>query len=152
MKKYTVTLTDQERLQLHALISAGKGAAKKLAHARILLKADAAPGGPAWADAHIAEAAEVSIATVERVRQRFVEEGLQAALVRKKQDQPSRSRKLDGAAEAHLIALACSQPPDGRDGWTMQLLADKLVALHIVDSICDETVRRTLKKTKSSRG
>jgi transposase len=152
MKKYTVTLTDQERQQLHELISAGKGAAKKLAHARILLKADAAPGRPAWADARIAEAAEVSIATVERVRQRFVEEGWQAALVRKKQDRPSRPRKLDGAAEAHLIALACSQPPDGREGWTMQLLADKLVELHIVDSICDETVRRTLKKTKSSRG
>jgi transposase len=152
MKKYTITLTDPERQQLHELISAGKGAAKKLAHARILLKADAAPGGPAWADARIAAAAEVSIATVERVRQRFVEDGLEAALVRKKQDQPSRPRKLDGAAEAHLIALACSQPPDGRDGWTMQLLADKLVELHIVDSICDETVRRTLKKTKSSRG
>ena len=152
MKKYSVTLTHQERQQLHEFISAGKGAAKKLAHARILLKADAAPGGPAWADARIAEAAEVSTATVERVRQRFVEEGLEAALLRKKQDQPSRQRKLDGAAEAHLIALACSQPPDGRESWTMQLLADKLVELQIVDSICDETVRRTLKKTNSSRG
>jgi transposase len=152
MKKYTVTLTDQERQQLHDWISAGKGAAKKLAHARILLKADAAAGGPAWSDARIAEAAEVSTATVERVRQRFVEEGFEAALVRKKQDQPSRQRKLDGAAEAHLIALACSQPPDGRASWTMQLLADKLVELQIVDSICDETVRRTLKKTKSSHG
>jgi len=152
MKKYKVTLTLEERRQLHALISAGKASANKLTHARILLKADAAPGGPAWADARIAEAAEVSIATVERVRQRFVEQGFEAALVRKKQDCPSRERKLDGAAEARLIALACSPPPEGRTCWTMQLLADQLVALDLVDTVCDETVRRTLKKTRSSRG
>src|SRR6478752_7763513 len=124
MKKYKVTLTAEEREQLHDLISAGKGSAKKLAHARILLKADAAPGGPAWADARIAEAAEVSVPTVERVRQRFVEQGFEAALVRKKQDRPSRQRKLDGAAEARLVALACSRPPDGRARWTLRLLAD----------------------------
>jgi transposase len=152
MKKYKVTLTAEERQHLFALISAGKASAKKLAHARILLKADAAAGGPAWVDARIAAAAEVSIATVERVRQRFVEQGFEAALVRKKQDRPSRERKLDGAAEAHLIALACSPPPDGRSCWTMQLLADQLVALDIVDTVCDETVRRTLKKTRSSPG
>jgi len=152
MKKYKVTLTDEERQQLHELISAGKAAAKKLAHARILLKADAPPDGPAWPDARIAEAAEVSVATVERIRQRFVEQGFEAALVRKKQDRPSRERKLDGAAEARLIALACSRPPQGRDHWTMQLLADKLVELEVVEAISDETVRRTLKKTNSSRG
>jgi transposase len=152
MKKYKVTLTDEERQQLHELISAGKASAKKLAHARILLKADAAADGPAWPDARIAEAAEVSVATVERVRQRFVEQGFEAALARKKQDQPSRARKLDGAAEARLIALACSRPPQGRDCWTMQLLADKLVELEVVEAISDETVRRTLKKTSSSRG
>lgn len=152
MKKYKVTLTSEERQQLRDLISAGKASAKKLAHARILLKADAAPGGPAWPDARIAQAAEVSIATVERVRQRFVEQGFEAALVRKPQERPSRERKLDGAAEARLVALACSPPPDGRVCWTMQLLADKLVALEIVDAVSDETVRRTLKKTKSSRG
>src|ERR1700761_8017873 len=98
MKKYKVTLTDDERGELRDLIAAGKGSAKKLAHARILLKADAAPGGPAWPDARIAEAAEVSVATVERVRQRFVEQGFEAALVRKRQDRPSRERKLDGRA------------------------------------------------------
>jgi transposase len=152
MKKYKVTLAPEERQQLHELISAGKASAKKLAHARILLKADAAPGRPAWADARIAEAAEVSIATVERVRQRFVEQGFEAALVRKQQDRPSRERKLDGAAEARLIALACSPPPEGRACWTMQLLADQLVALDIVDTVSDETVRRTLKKTRLSRG
>ena len=152
MKKYKVTLTDQEREQLQGLIAAGKAGAKKLAHARILLKADAAQGGPAWPDARIAEAVEVSVATAERVRQRFVEHGLEAALVRKEQDRPSRQRKLDGAAEARLVAVACSEPPDGRDRWTMQLLADRLVELRVVDSVSDETVRRTLQKTRSSRG
>ena len=147
MKKYIVTLTADERQALSDLIAAGKAAAQKLAHARILLKADAAPGGPAWTDERIAEAVEVSDATVERVRRRFVEHGLEAALVRKPQDRPSRPRKLDGRAEAHLIALACSKPPGGRDEWTMQLLADKLVELRVVDSISDETVRRTLQKT-----
>src|SRR5919206_4535614 len=114
MKKYLVTLTADERSCLADLVAKGKAAASKLAHARILLKADAAPGGPAWPDARIAEAAEVSVATVERVRQRFVEQGFEAALTRKKQDRPSRARKLDGRAEARLIALACSAPPDGR--------------------------------------
>jgi transposase len=152
MTKYQVTLTADERQELSDLIAAGKGAALKLAHARVLLKADAADGGPAWPDARIAEAIEVSVATVLRIRQRFVEQGLEAALGRKKQDRPSRERKLDGRAEAKLIALACSAPPDGRREWTMQLLADKLVELAVVDTICDETVRRVLKKTRSSRG
>jgi transposase len=152
MKKYKVTLTTEERQQLSDLLTAGRAAAQKAAHARVLLKADAADGGPAWPDARIAEAAEVSIATVERIRQRFVEQGLEAALGRKKQDRPSRPRKLDGRAEARLIALACSAPPQGRKEWTMQLLADKLVELRLVDAVCDETVRRTLKKTRSSRG
>jgi transposase len=152
MKRYIVTLTAEERQSLLDLIAAGKSAAQKLAHARILLKADAAPGGPAWTDEAIAEAVEVSLATVERVRQRFVEQGLEAALVRKPQDRPSRQRKLDGRAEARLIALACSPPPDGRNEWTMQLLADKLVELEVVDALSDETVRRTLQKTSGSPG
>jgi hypothetical protein len=151
-KKYLVTLTEDERSQLHDLIAVGKAAAKKLLHARILLKADAAPGGPDWHDDRIAEALEVSTATVGRVRQRFIEHGLEAALVRKKQDRPSRLPKIDGRAEAHLIALACSPPPEGRAEWTMQLLADKLIELKVVDTVCDETVRRALKKTKSSPG
>jgi hypothetical protein len=152
MKKYKVTLTADERLSLLGLIAAGTAAAKKLIHARILLKADAAPGGPAWTDDRIAEAVEVNLRTVERIRQRFIEEGLEAALVRKKQDHPSRERKLDGDGEARLIAVACSEPPQGRSAWTLQLLADKLVELHVVDSISDETVRQVLKKTNSSRG
>jgi transposase len=155
MKKYKVTLTAEERQQLQGLIATGKAAAKKLAHARILLKADAADaaeGGPAWDDQRIADATEVSTDTVARVRQRFVEHGLEAALSRKPQDRPSRERKLDGRAEARLIALACSAPPDGRTAWTMRLLADRLVELEVVDTISDETVRRLLKKTSSSRG
>ena len=152
MKKYKVTLTSDERQQLQKLIAAGKTAAKKLAHARILLKADSAAGGPAWSDSRIATAVEVSTDTIARVRERFVEQGLEAALVRKKQDQPSRERVLDGRAEAKLIALACSAAPAGRTDWTMQLLADQLVELKIVESVSDETVRRVLKKTRSSRG
>lgn len=152
MKKYKVTLTAEERQQLSDLIAAGRAAARKLAHARILLKADAAPGGPAWLDQAIAEAVEVSVATVERVRQRFVEQGLDAALSRKPRQRPGREPKLDGRGEARLIALACSAPPPGRKEWTLQLLADKLVELAVVDTVSDETVRRALKKTRSSRG
>jgi transposase len=146
VKKYKVTLDAGERRSLLDLIAAGKASALKLARARILLKADAADGGPAWPDGRIAEAVEVRIAAVERVRRRFVEQGLEAALVRKAQARPSRERALDGRAEARLIALACSKPPDGRKAWTMRLLADKLVELEVVESISDETVRRALKK------
>src|SRR5215472_17080566 len=151
-KKYLVTLTPDAREDLTGLLSAGKRSALTLARVRILLKADQAEGGPAWPDDRIAEALDCGLRTVERVRQRFVERGLEAALGRKPQDRPSRERKLDGRAEARLIALACSAPPEGRQEWTLQLLADRLVELKIVDSICDETVRRVLKKTRSSRG
>jgi hypothetical protein len=147
MKKYKVTLETEERQLLHDLIAVGQAAARKLTHARILLKADAANGGPAWPDWQIADALEVSTDTVERVRQRFVEQGLDAALDRKRRERPPRQIKLDGRAEARLIALACSTPPEGRAVWTMQLLADKLVELEVVDSISDETVRLALKKT-----
>ena len=151
-KKYLVTLTPEEREQLAGLLSAGKRSALTLARARILLKADQAPGGPAWEDAKIVKALDCGLRTVERVRQRFVEQGLDAALNPQKPDRPGRRRKIDGHAEARLIALACSAPPQGRKEWTMQLLADKLVELEVLDSVCDETVRRALKKTRSSRG
>ena len=152
MKKYKVTLTADERQHLTTLIAAGKAAAQKLAHARILLKADQADGGPGWTDDRIAEAVEVSTDTVGRVRQRFVEEGLDAALARKPQARPSRERKLDGRAEARLIAVACSAPPAGRKRWTLKLLADRLVELEVVDAVGRETVRQTLQKTTSRRG
>ena len=151
-KKYLVTLTAQEREWLTGLVSAGKRSALTITRARILLKADQADGGPAWEDARIAAALDCGVRTIERIRQRFVEQGLEAALGRKPQDRPSRERKLDGRGEARLIALACSAPPEGRQEWTMKLLADKLVELQVVDAICDETVRRVLKKTRSSRG
>jgi transposase len=152
MKRYKVTLTDDERQRLQTLLASGKAAARRLTHARILLKADAAPGGPAWIDQRIVEALDVGVSTVERVRRRFVEEGLEAALGHKPPQRPPRQPKLDGRAEARLIALACSAPPEGRKEWTMRLLADRLVELEIVDAISDETVRRVLKKTSSSRG
>jgi transposase len=151
-KKYLVTLTAEERDRLTALVSAGKRSALTLTRARILLKADQADGGPAWDDARIADALDCGLRTVERIRRRFVEQGLEPALGRKPQDRPSRPRKLDGAAEARLIALACSAPPEGRKEWTMRLLADQLVELDVVDGVSDETVRRVLKKTRSSRG
>lgn len=146
MKKYKVTLTDEERLQLRQMISAGKAAARKLTHARILLKTDASEGGPNWPDEQIGQSLEVGTATVERVRKQFVEQGMEAALERRKPDREY-ERRLDGVGEAHLIALACGQPPGGREHWTMQMLAEGMVGLAYVESVSRETVRRTLKKT-----
>ena len=145
-KRYVVTLTEEERGMLRGLISSGKASARKLTHARILLKADESGGASGWSDAAISQALEVGTATVERVRKRFVEEGLEAALGRRK---PRREygRKLDGDGEAHLIALACGEPPEGRTRWTLRLLADQMVVLEYVDELSYETVRRTLKKT-----
>ena len=151
MKRYRVTLTAEERGELECLIAAGKAAANKLLHARILLKADQAKGGPALEDKAIAEALECGTATIERVRKRFVEEGFERALVRKPTLR-TYVRKIDGQAEAHLVAACCSDPPKGRARWTLQLLADKLVALGQAKKISRETVRQTLKKTSSSRG
>ncbi len=150
-KKYIVTLTEEERRMLHAMLSRGKAAARKLMHARILLKADASESGPGWTDDQIAEGLEVGRATVERVRKAFVIEGFDAALVRRK---PRRQyqRKLDGDGEAHLIALACSQAPEGRSRWTLRLLADRMVQLKLVDHLSHETVRDVLKKTNLSLG
>jgi transposase len=151
-KKYHVTLTPEERGELERMISAGKAAARKQAHARILLKADEGEGGPRWSDVRIAEALDVGLSTVWRVRRRFVEEGIEAAIV----PQPSTrayARKLDGAGEARLVKLACSRPPEGRKRWTLQLLADRMVVLgHAEDGLSYETVRRVLKKTRSSPG
>jgi len=149
--KYKVTLTAEEREQLQAMISAGRGAARRLCHARILLKADAAPGGPAWDDVRISAAVEVGRATVERVRKRFVEQGLEVALDRKKPDREY-ERRLDGRGEARLIALTCSAAPQGRERWTLDLLAERMVALSYVPALSRDTVWRTLKKTCSSRG
>jgi transposase len=144
-KKYIVRLTSEERDHLEELVSKGKRAAYKIKHANILLKADAS--GPAWTDEAIAEAFSVHEHTVRNVRERFVEHGMDAAIERKKQDAPSRKPILDGEKQAHLLAIACSQPPEGHARWTLQLLADEMVRLEIVEGISYETVRRALKKT-----
>lgn len=150
-KKYRVTLSPEERADLSRLLARGQADVRRLKHAQILLKADEAAGGPAWNDEHIADALMVGVATVERLRQRFVEEGLEAALRRYRTGTRLYERKLDGAQEAHLIALACSRPPDGRARWTLRLLARQMVELASLDGLSYETVRQTLKKTRSSR-
>ena len=149
--KYAVTLTEDERADLRTLIGQGTAPARKLIHARVLLKADQGEGGPAWSDAAIAGAVEVHPATVGRVRRTFVDQGLDAALERKSPDRVY-ARRLDGEAEARLVALACGEPPPGRERWTLRLLADELVRLEVVDTVSYETVRRTFEQTRSSRG
>ena len=150
-KKYIVTLTAEERATLQEMIAVGKRAARTLAHARILLKADVRADEPVWEDAAIGQAVEVSTATVQRVRQRFVEDGLAAAL-RPRPQPRTRPPLVDGAAEAQLVTLACSTPPAGAARWTLRLLADKLVELAYVERVSHETVRQVLKKTKCSPG
>ena len=144
-----VRLTINERLFLNGLVAAARTAKPKSLRARLLLKADV--DGPGWTDSQIAEALETSTLTVARLRKRCVLEGLEAALCQRQQA-ARKSRKLDGAGETRLVALACGKAPQGGSQWTMQLLADKLVELKIVDEISDETVRLTLKKTNSSLG
>ena len=149
--KYIVTLTPEERLTLEQLLAKGKASARKLTRARILLKVDAGPCGLPSTDEEVADALGTSPSTVFRLRERFVTEGFEAAL----EQRPSSrvyERRLDGTAEAQLIAIACSPAPEGRATWTLQLLADRLVELGVVESISYETVRTTLKKTSSSRG
>lgn len=150
-KKYRVTLTQEERENLTDLISQGKIAVRKLIHAQVLLHADEASISESLKDADIAKAIHTSRLTVERVRKRFVLEGLESALNPKVQTH-RKPKKLDGEAEAFLIATACSVAPEGRTDWTLQLLADRLIECQIVNSISAECVRQTLKKTNLSRG
>ena len=149
--KYVVRLNLEERTQLESLVRTGRSAAAKRLKAQILLKADAGTEGSGWTDRQVAEALEVSVGHVHTTRQAYVEQGLEAALERKPRS-GSAPRKLDGAQEARLIALACGPAPEGHARWTLRLLADKLVELEIVDSIGKDSVRRTLKKTTSSPG
>lgn len=144
-KKYIVRLSDDERGVCQEVINKLKGSSQKARRARILLKADA--DGPGWPDAKIAEAFNCRVQTIEMVRKRLVTEGFELALEGKKRQTPPTPCKLDGAAEAKLIALRLGKPPAGYGHWTLQLLADELVALEVVDSISHETVRKTLKKT-----
>ena len=147
-KKYVVELTSEERRQLTELVKKGKTAGYKIRHAQILLKVDQGKKGPGWPDITVAKAFAAHITTVERLRKRFVEEGLEVALER--HNRKNYIRKLDGDGEAHLIALACSEPPEGRQRWTVRLLADELVALKVVDSCGKTTVHETLKKMNYS--
>jgi hypothetical protein len=149
--KYRVTLDADERAMLERLLAVGKGAARRLTHARILLLADATPGQERT-DADVVDALGVSVRTVERVRHRFVTEGLQAALHPRPQPARPAKVKIKGDVEQRLVQLACSDPPEGRCHWTLQLLADEMVVLGLAKSISTETVRKALKKTTSSRG
>ena len=146
MKRYIVELTAEEQEELMQLVSKGKAAARKITHARVLLQANEAPDGPAWTDKQISDAFGIHTNSIHDIRRRFVEDGLEAALVRKKQDSPSRKRIVDGEVEARIIALRCGQPPQGNCRWNLRLLADRLVELEIVPSISHETVRQALKK------
>ena len=144
-KKYVVDLTQEEKKRLAELKDKGKASARKINRARILLLADEDNS-----DSRIAEALQTSVATVERTRKRFVEEGLEAALSERRR--PGAARKLDGHQEAYVVALACSDPPEGKKRWSMRLLADRVVEVGLVEEISDETIRRTLKRGASSRG
>ena len=145
-KKYRVNLTEDERDFLKQLISKGKAAARKITHAQVLIHADESGSTSPLKDADIAKAVHISRLTIERIRKRFVEEGIESALNPKVQAR-RRAKKLDGEAEAFLVATACSKAPEGYKGWTLKLLADRLVECEIVDSISGETIRQTLKKT-----
>ena len=149
MKKYVVELTSEERQILTDIIQAERMAAHKRRHARILLKADQSPEGPGWKDADIANAFDCTIKSVERLRKRMVEYGLDAAMEHGNRG-AYRAKKLDGVAEAHLIATACSSAPEGCNRWTVRLLAEEMVSLGIVDSCSKTTVHNTLKKTNLS--
>jgi transposase len=151
VKKYVVRLSHEERERLDSMIRNGKHPAQRLMKARILLKADAGEAGEGWSDSRIAKALDTSLATIARTRQQLVEEGFEAVLRRKHSPASARARIFDGAAEAKLIALACSPPPQGRARWTLQLLEDKVVELNIVERASDNTIGRTLKKTSSNR-
>lgn len=145
--KYAVLLTEEERAGLRTRIGAGVAPARLLTRARVLLKANQGEGGAAWSDAAIAGALDLHPTTVARIRRQCVEQGVDAALARKRPDRVY-ERSLDGSAEAHLIAIACADPPAGRDRWTLRLLADELVRLEVVGTVSYETVRRTLKQTR----
>jgi len=147
MKKYPVTLTEAQREALSQRVASGRGSARELTRARIVLKADSGPAGPAWTDEAISAALDVGTSTVERVRRRFVEHGLDDSVRQRSPGRHYRTR-LDGEQEAHLIALACTPPPVGRRRWTLRLLADKFVELRYVDGVSYETVRQVMKKNR----
>lgn len=152
MKKYLVQLTEEQRHCLRDLIGKGVAPARTIIHAQILLKADSSESGPAWSDEHIQQAFEVGRSTIERIRKRFVEKGLDDALSRRPQPERPEKRKIAGAEEAHLIALSCEPAPQGYQRWSMRLLADRFVVVETGEKVGRETIRRALKKTNSNPG
>ena len=152
MSKYSVKMERGQRAGLEQLIRSGQASARKLMHARLLLKADSGEGGPNWPDTRISVALEVSVPTIWRVRRRFVEQGVDDALNRRPQPERPTKRIFDGEKEAHLIALTCGEKPEGEGCWSVRLLAERLVKIGEVEQVSYETVRRVLKKTSSSRG
>jgi transposase len=147
-KKYIVQLEAEEPKQLMDLVSKGRNAAGTIRRARVLLQADISAQGPGWKDAQIAQGLDITVRSIEMLRRRFVEEGLEACLKRREPRYQRLRHKLDGEKQARLIAISCSAPPPGRVRWTLRLLADQLVELQVVDSICHETIRRVLKKAR----
>lgn len=152
MRKHSIELSMEQRQELAGLLTSGKTTARSLQHAQILLKSDDGPDGAKWTDAQLSQAYGVSPATIWRVRQRFLQEGLQAALDRRPQPERPEKRKIAGAQEAHLIALSCGPAPAGYQRWSVRLLADRFVVLDSEEKVGRETIRRTLKKTNSNRG
>jgi hypothetical protein len=152
VKKYIVRLSQQERQDLKQFITSGKRPAQLFTRARILLKADQGEEGHGWPDEKISQALDITVQTVERIRKQFVQEGFDSVLNRQEYTQKVSRRKIDGEAEAHLIAISCGKPPEGRSNWSLRLLAGRMVELGYVESISYETVRKTLKKTRSSPG
>lgn len=152
MKKYIVKLSKDERATLKKVTTSGRGPARVFTHAHILLKADQGQHGPAWGDEKISDAFDVTIQTVERIRKQLVEEGFDAVLSRRRYTQKKSRKKIDGDVEARLVALSCSEPPEGYARWTLRLLADKIVELGYVENISHEAIRQTLKKTNLSHG
>ncbi len=152
MKKKMIMLTPEQRQKLQQLVSTGTAPARKVLHARILLKTDESELGSKWSDQQIQEAFDVGLATIWRVRQRFLSQGLDDALNRHPQPERPQKRRLDGEQEAHLIALACGATAEGEGRWSLRLLASRMVKLGYVEQVSADTVRRTLKKTNSSRG
>lgn len=152
MKKYIVLLTPEERERLQKITSTGCRPARLFTHARILLKADQSEGAPGWSDEQISEALDITVQTIEKLRKQLVEEGFEATLSRRHYRQKVSRKKIDGEVEAHLIALACSNPPEGRARWTLRLLADSAMELGYVNHVSYEAVRKVLKKTKLNLG
>jgi hypothetical protein len=152
MKKYIVKLSKDERNTLKKLIKSGRGPARMFTRARILMKTDQGQHGPSWGDEKISDALDVTVQTIERIRKQLVEEGFDAVLARRQYTQKISRKKIDGDVEAHLIALSCSEPPEGFARWTLRLLANKVVELGYVENISHESIRQTLKKTNLNRG